>query len=87
MLLATAKLNGGEPFAYLNDVVERLSTGHPMSRLDDLLTWNWARSKRRSPTRPHVLDPCVKMDGFGKLAEPAAGAIALRYLTGLMNAA
>jgi hypothetical protein len=43
-LLATAKLNSVEPFAYLKDVLERLSNGHPMSRLDDLLPWNWARS-------------------------------------------
>ena len=40
-LLATAKLNNVEPFAYLKDVLERLSDGHPMSRLDDLLPWNW----------------------------------------------
>jgi transposase len=43
-LLATAKLNSVEPFAYLKDVLERLSNGHPMSRLDELLPWNWARS-------------------------------------------
>src|SRR4051794_32646849 len=41
-LLATAKLNGVEPFAYLKDLLERLSDGHPMSQLDDLLPWNWA---------------------------------------------
>jgi hypothetical protein len=43
-LLATAKLNDVEPFAYLKDVLERLSNGHPMSRLDDLLPWNWTSS-------------------------------------------
>jgi hypothetical protein len=26
-----------EPFAYLKDVSERMSCGHPMSRLEDLL--------------------------------------------------
>jgi transposase len=40
-LIATAKLNNVEPFAYLRNVLERLSDGHPMSRLDDLLPWNW----------------------------------------------
>ena len=40
-LLATAKLNDVEPFAYLKDLLERMSNGHPMSRLDDLLPWNW----------------------------------------------
>jgi transposase len=42
-LVATAKLNNVEPFAYLKDVLERLSDGHPMSRLDELLPWNWDR--------------------------------------------
>jgi transposase len=44
-LVATAKLNDVEPFAYLKDVLERMSTGHPMARLDDLLPWNWPRSR------------------------------------------
>jgi transposase IS66-like protein len=43
-LLATAKLNDVEPFAYLKDLLERLPKGYPMSRLDDLLPWNWAPS-------------------------------------------
>lgn len=42
-LIATAKLNDVEPFAYLKDVLERMSNGHPMSRLDDLLPWNWPK--------------------------------------------
>ena len=41
-LISTAKLNDVEPFAYLKDVPERMSSGHPMSRLDELLPWNWA---------------------------------------------
>jgi hypothetical protein len=40
-LLETAKLNYVEPFAYLKDVFERMTSGHPMRRLDDLLPWNW----------------------------------------------
>lgn len=43
-LLATAKLNDVEPFAYLRDVLDRMSNGHPMSRIDDLLPWNWRPS-------------------------------------------
>jgi hypothetical protein len=42
--LATAKLNDVEPFTCLKDVLERLSSGHPMGALDDLLPWNWAPS-------------------------------------------
>jgi transposase len=38
-LIATAKLNDVEPFAYLRDVLERMTNGHSMSRIDDLLPW------------------------------------------------
>jgi transposase len=40
-LIQTCKLNGVEPYAYLSDVVRRMVDGHPASRLDDLLPWNW----------------------------------------------
>ena len=43
-LITTAKLNHVEPFAYLKDVLQRMSSGHSMSRLDDLLPWNWCPS-------------------------------------------
>ena len=41
-LLATAKLNDVEPFAYLRDVLQRMANGHPASCLDDLLPWKWS---------------------------------------------
>src|SRR6266404_5957865 len=40
-LITTAKLNDREPYAYLKDVLERMTNGHPVSRLDELLPWNW----------------------------------------------
>jgi hypothetical protein len=40
-LIATAKFNDVEPYAYLSDVLKRMVDGHHMSRLDDLLPWNW----------------------------------------------
>jgi hypothetical protein len=43
-LIATAKLNDVEPFAYLEDVLDRMTNGHLMSRLDDLLPWNWPKT-------------------------------------------
>jgi transposase len=46
-LITTAKLNDVEPFAYLKDVLERMSSGHPMSRLDELLPWNWTPSNSK----------------------------------------
>jgi hypothetical protein len=42
-LITSAKLNNVEPFAYLTDFLERMTDGHPMSRLDDLLPWNWVK--------------------------------------------
>ena len=42
-LVATAKLNDVEPFTYLNDILQRMTEGHPMSRLDELLPWNWSK--------------------------------------------
>jgi len=41
-LIATAQFNDVEPYAYLKDVLQRMTHGHPMSRIDDLLPWNWA---------------------------------------------
>jgi transposase len=40
-LITTAKLNDCEPYAYLKDVLERMTNGHPLNRLDELLPWNW----------------------------------------------
>jgi len=40
-LIATATLNGVEPFRYLRDVLERMAAGHPINRLGDLLPWHW----------------------------------------------
>ena len=40
-LIETAKLNGVEPYAYLKDVLERMVSGHPINRIDELLPWNW----------------------------------------------
>ncbi len=40
-MIATAKLNDVEPYAYLSDVLRRMVDGYPMNRLDDLLPWKW----------------------------------------------
>jgi hypothetical protein len=41
-LVATAKLNGVEPLAWLTDVLERMVSGRTMaSELERLLPWNW----------------------------------------------
>ena len=38
-LIATAKMNGIDPFAYLKATLEALANGHPKSRIDDLMPW------------------------------------------------
>jgi transposase len=41
-LIATAKLNGIDPLAYLTDVLERIVAGNTKTTpLDRLLPWNW----------------------------------------------
>jgi transposase len=45
-LIATAKLNNVEPFAYLKETLEAIAQGHPQNRIDELLPWNWVQSKQ-----------------------------------------
>lgn len=40
-LITTARLNDIDPQAWLTDVLERLTNGHPINRIDELLPWNW----------------------------------------------
>ena len=46
-LIQTAKLNDVDPRAWLADVLARLP-GHPASRIDELLPWNWQNLQRTS---------------------------------------
>jgi transposase len=41
-LIATAKLNGVDPQAWLADILRRI-VDHPASRLHELLPWNWKK--------------------------------------------
>jgi transposase len=41
-LIGTAKLNNVDPQAWLADVLARIA-GQPVTRLDDLLPWNWRK--------------------------------------------
>ena len=40
-LLMTARLNAVDPFAWLRQTLERLATGWPDSRIDELMPWNY----------------------------------------------
>jgi len=49
-LINTAKLHAVEPFAYLNDVLERVVTGQTKAhQLDDLLPWQWKATSTVNP--------------------------------------
>jgi transposase len=43
-LIQTARLNDVDPQAWLADVLARIAD-HPVSRLGELLPWNWRPSK------------------------------------------
>jgi transposase len=43
-LIETCKINGIEPFAYLKATLTAIANGHPQSRLDQLLPWNFKPS-------------------------------------------
>jgi hypothetical protein len=48
-LLTTAKLNGLDPYTWLNDVLERIVTGQTRSHeLDQLLAWNWKAANQQA---------------------------------------
>jgi transposase len=40
-LIESCKLLGVEPHAYLTDIIARIVNGHPQTRLDDLLPWQY----------------------------------------------
>jgi hypothetical protein len=46
-LLQTARLNGLDPYTWLNDVLERMISGEVKSHeLRQLLAWNWSATKK-----------------------------------------
>ncbi|MBU3031167.1 IS66 family transposase [Paracoccus marinaquae] len=44
-LIETCKINGVEPFAWLKATLTAIANGHPQSRIDDLLPWNFKPSR------------------------------------------
>ena len=40
-LIETAKLNGVNPHAWLKETLEAIAAGHPNSRREELLPWNF----------------------------------------------
>jgi transposase len=48
-LVATAKLNGLNPEAYLRDILSRIAEGHTINRIDELLHWRMIPAAATSP--------------------------------------
>jgi transposase len=40
-LVATSKINGAQPVAYLTATMTAVINGHPISRIDDLMPWRF----------------------------------------------
>ena len=40
-VIETCKLNGIEPQAYITETIEKIASGWPASRWDELMPWNW----------------------------------------------
>ncbi len=40
-VIETAKLNGVEQQTYIANVIEKIASGWPASRWDELMPWNW----------------------------------------------
>lgn len=43
-LIATCKINGVEPFAWMKTTLEAIAAGHPQSRIDELMPWAFGRT-------------------------------------------
>lgn len=48
-LIETCKLNGVEPYAYLKATLEAIAQGHPKSRIDELMPWNFQPNEKPAP--------------------------------------
>ena len=42
-LIATARINNDEPFAYLKGTLGAVAAGHPEEKFDELLSWDFMR--------------------------------------------
>ncbi len=40
-LIETCKMNGVEPYAWLKNTLEKIAAGHPLSKIHELLPWNF----------------------------------------------
>ena len=74
-LIATCELHHVNPESYLADILDRISDGHPQSRLDELLPWNWqeARSPLKvDPEGPEYIEQEYPLELLMKIPKIAA---------------
>ncbi|MHC2275609.1 hypothetical protein ACVME8_002220 [Bradyrhizobium diazoefficiens] len=43
-LIATCKINSVEPYVWMKATLKAIATGHPQSRIDELLPWSFGRT-------------------------------------------
>ena len=65
-LIATAKMNGVEPLAYLKTVLEAIAAGYSASKIDQLLPWAF------TPATPGNLGVALQPTGRGPSARRQA---------------
>lgn len=83
-LIDTAKINRVEPFAYLKATLEAIAAGHPKSRIDELLPWNFTPSRLQAaaakvghPTRSRPRNLVLSCPAM-VLIQPKASSMRLR---------
>ena len=58
-IIETCKLNGVNPQAYITDVLTKIVAGHPNSRLDELLPWEWKKLNAQARAAAYGPEPRV----------------------------
>lgn len=74
-LIATCELHHVNPEIYLTDILERISDGHPQSRLDELLPWNWQEAEsplKVDPDGPDYIEQEYPLELLMKIPKIAA---------------
>lgn len=49
-IIETARMNGLDPQGYIAAVIDRMACGHPITRIDELLPWNWCQEHNQPGT-------------------------------------
>lgn len=49
-IIETARMNGLDPQGYIAAVIDRMARGHPVTRIDELLPWNWRQENNQPGT-------------------------------------